>query len=119
MENKTIPCCQEDREHPDQVAQIKSLMPPEEKLYDLAELFKLFGDSTRVQILYALLDSELCVCDLARLIGVTQSAVSHQLRILKAGKLVKYRRDGKTVFYSLDDSHVARILSQGMEHIEE
>ena len=119
MENRTPSCCQEDCVHPDQVAQVKSLMPSEEKLYDLAELFKLFGDSTRVQILYALLESELCVCDLARLIGVTQSAVSHQLRILKAGKLVKYRRDGKTVYYSLDDSHVARILSQGMEHIEE
>ena len=105
--------------HQDRLDQVRSLLPPDETLYDLAELFKLFGDSTRVQILYALLESELCVCDLANLIGVSQSAVSHQLRILKAGKLVKFRRDGKTVYYSLDDDHVVRILSQGMEHISE
>ena len=116
---RDLPCCGESAVHQDRLAYVKSLLPPEESLYDLAELFKLFGDSTRVQILFSLLESELCVCDLANLIGVTQSAVSHQLRILKAGKLVKFRREGKTVFYSLDDDHVARILSQGMEHIEE
>ena len=116
---RDFPCCGEPTVHEDRLAYVKSLLPPEECLYDLAELFKLFGDSTRVQILFALLESELCVCDLANLIGVTQSAVSHQLRILKAGKLVKFRREGKTVYYSLDDDHVARILSQGMEHIKE
>lgn len=114
-----LPCCGEPTVHQERLAYVKNMLPPEEDLFDLAELFKLFGDSTRVQILFALLESELCVCDLANLIGVTQSAVSHQLRILKAGKLVKFRREGKTVYYSLDDDHVARILSQGMEHIKE
>ncbi len=114
------PCCGgHPNDHPDRLNELRGHLPPEEELYDLAELFKLFGDSTRVQILYALSESELCVCDLASLIGVSQSAVSHQLRILKSGKLVKFRRDGKTVFYSLDDDHVARILNQGMEHLEE
>ena len=113
------PCCEEEKVHPDVVEQVRELLPPDETLYDLAELFKIFGDSTRVKILYALLESELCVCDLAKLMEVTQSAVSHQLRVLKASKLVKFRREGKTVFYSLADQHVVRILSQGMEHIEE
>ena len=88
-------------------------------LYDLAELFKIFGDSTRIKLLYALYESELCVCDLADVLGLTQSAVSHQLRLLKSSKLVCHRREGKTVFYSLADDHVVRILSQGMEHLEE
>lgn len=114
-----IPCCEEDLLHPDVVEQVRELLPPDETLYDLAELFKIFGDSTRVKILYALLESELCVCDLAKLMEVTQSAVSHQLRVLKSSKLVKFRREGKTVYYSLADQHVVRILSQGMEHIEE
>lgn len=91
----------------------------DETLYDLAELFKIFGDSTRVKILYALLESELCVCDIAKLMDVSQSAVSHQLRVLKASKLVKFRREGKTIYYSLADNHVVSILNQGMEHIEE
>ena len=93
--------------------------PRDETLYDLAELFKIFGDSTRVKILYALLESELCVCDIAKLMDVSQSAVSHQLRVLKASKLVKFRREGKTIYYSLADNHVVSILNQGMEHIEE
>ena len=88
-------------------------------LYDLAELFKIFGDSTRIKLLYALYESELCVCDLADVLGLTQSAVSHQLRLLKSSKLVKFRREGKTVFYSLADDHVIHILAQGMEHILE
>ena len=88
-------------------------------MYDLAELFKVFGDSTRIKILYVLFESELCVCDIAQLLGMTQSAVSHQLRILKSNKLVKFRREGKTVFYSLDDDHVRSILSLGMEHLDE
>ena len=113
------PCCQEDIVHEDVIAAVRAQLPPEELLYDLAELFKIFGDSTRIRILYALLESELCVCDIAKLINVSQSAVSHQLRVLKASKLVKFRREGKIVFYSLADDHVMRMLSQGMEHIEE
>ena len=112
-------CCQETKVHQDVVDQVRDQLPPEENLYDLAELFKMFGDSTRVKILYALLESELCVCDIARLLNVSQSAVSHQLRVLKASKLVKFRREGKTIYYSLADDHVVSILNQGMEHIEE
>ena len=119
MESRETPCCEEEVVHQDAVEQVRALLPEDEILYDLAELFKIFGDSTRVKILYALLESELCVCDLARLMEVTQSAVSHQLRVLKSSKLVKFRREGKTVYYSLADDHVVRILSQGMEHIQE
>lgn len=99
--------------------QVKEQLPEDEVLYDLAELFKIFGDSTRVKLLYILSVSEMCVQDLAQLLGVTQSAVSHQLRALKASKLVRYRREGKTVFYSLSDSHVRTIIDQGLEHVEE
>ena len=110
--------CEFIHAHKDIVEKVNRKMPDEEILYDLAELFKIFGDSTRVKILYALLEvEELCVCDIAGLMDVTQSAVSHQLRVLKNSKLVKFRREGKTVYYSLADGHVARILSQGMEHI--
>ena len=119
MERMDFPCCEENLVHQDAVEQVRGLLPPDETLYDLAELFKIFGDSTRVKILYALLESELCVCDIAKLMEVSQSAVSHQLRVLKASKLVKFRREGKTVYYSLADEHVIRILSQGMEHILE
>jgi len=119
MEFKAIPCCDEPLIHTDAVEKVRTRLPPDEQLYDLAELFKIFGDSTRVKILYALLESELCVCDIAKLMEVTQSAVSHQLRALKNSKLVKFRREGKTVYYSLADDHVVRILSQGMEHIQE
>lgn len=94
-------------------------MPAEEKLYDLAELFKVFGDSTRIKILYVLFEKEMCVCDIAELLNMTQSAISHQLRVLKQSRLVKFRRDGKTVYYSLADAHVHAIINQGMEHIEE
>lgn len=118
-EPRDVEQCEFMHVHEDIVAQVEKNMPDEEVLYDLAELFKIFGDSTRVKILYALLESELCVCDLAKLMEVTQSAVSHQLRVLKASKLVKFRREGKTVYYSLADEHVSRILSQGMEHIAE
>lgn len=93
--------------------------PDDEILYDLAELFKVFGDSTRIKILYALLETELCVYDIAKLLNMTQSSVSHQLRILKNSKLVKFRREGKSIFYSLDDEHVRKIINMGMEHIEE
>ena len=119
MERMDSPCCEENLVHQDAVEQVRGLLPPDETLYDLAELFKIFGDSTRVKILYARLESELCVCDIAKLMEVAQSAGSHQLRVLKASKLVKFRREGKTVYYSLADEHVIRILSQGMEHILE
>lgn len=112
-------CCEETEVHEDAVEQVRSQLPQDEVLYDLAELFKIFGDSTRVKILYALLEAELCVCDIAKLMDVSQSAVSHQLRVLKGSKLVKFRREGKTLYYSLADEHVFRILSQGMEHILE
>lgn len=112
-------CCEEIEVHEDAVEQVRSQLPQDEVLYDLAELFKIFGDSTRVKILYALLEAELCVCDIAKLMDVSQSAVSHQLRVLKGSKLVKFRREGKTIYYSLADEHVFRILSQGMEHILE
>ncbi|WP_407926871.1 ArsR/SmtB family transcription factor [Caproicibacter fermentans] len=94
-------------------------MPDDEILYDLADLFKIFADSTRIKILYALLESELCVCDIAQLLGMNQSAISHQLRVLKQSKLVKYRREGKAILYSLADGHVRAILDQGMEHVGE
>ena len=114
-----LDCCQETQTHPSRIETVKKLLPADEVLYDLAELFKIFGDSTRIKLLYALYESELCVCDLADVLGLTQSAVSHQLRLLKSSKLVKFRREGKTVFYSLADDPVVRILSQGMEHLEE
>ena len=114
-----LDCCQETQTHPSRIETVKKLLPADDVLYDLAELFKIFGDSTRIKLLYALYESELCVCDLADVLGLTQSAVSHQLRLLKSSKLVKFRREGKTVFYSLADDHVVRILSQGMEHLEE
>lgn len=107
-------------QHIDTVAKrIIDNQPPEEVLYDLAELFKVFGDSTRIRILYALVESELCVGDIAQLLGMGQSAVSHQLKILKDAKLVRYRREGKSIIYALDDDHVRNILNMGMEHVEE
>ena len=114
-----IECCEQVEVHEELLSVVRSQMPPEETLYDLAELFKVFGDSTRIRILFVLFEAEVCVCDLAEALGMTQSAVSHQLRVLKASKLVKFRREGKTVYYSLADEHVMRILSQGMEHIME
>ncbi len=119
MGQEEIQCCEENLVHTGAVRRVRELLPPDERLYDLAELFKIFGDSTRVKILYALLEGELCVCDIASLMEVTQSAVSHQLRVLKNSKLVKFRREGKTVYYSLADSHVIQILDQGMEHVLE
>ena len=94
-------------------------MPQEETLYDLAELFKVFGDSTRIKILWALDEAEMCVCDIAFLLNMTQSAISHQLRVLKQAELVKSRREGKIVFYSLEDEHVKQIFDQGLIHISE
>ena len=103
----------------DIVQRVLDSQPADEYLYDLAGLFKVFGDSTRIRILYALFESELCVGDMAQLLGISQSAVSHQLKILKDAKLVKFRREGKIIFYMLDDDHVRTMLSMGMEHVEE
>ena len=118
-ENTELECCEFMHVHEDIVKRVNEQMPDEEILYDLAELFKIFGDSTRIKILYVLFESEMCVCDIAQLLGMSQSAISHQLRALKQSKLVKYRREGKTVFYSLADGHVRTILGQGMEHVAE
>lgn len=103
----------------DDVARLQAGLPKEETLYDLAELFRVFGDSTRIKILYALFESELCVGDLAQVLGLSQSSVSHQLRLLKASKLVKFRRAGKSMFYALDDDHVRSMIALGLEHVEE
>jgi len=111
--------CDCDVIHEEIVNLVKSKMPREESLYDLAELFKVFGDSTRVKILWALDASEMCVCDIAVLLNMTQSAISHQLRVLKQAKLVRSRKDGKIVYYSLDDEHVRQIFDQGLIHIGE
>ncbi len=114
-----VECCDFYQVHEKVVEAVNNNMPDEDELYDLAELFKVFGDSTRIKILYVLSEAEMCVCDIAQLLNMTQSAISHQLKILKQSRLVKNRREGKAVFYSLADSHVKTIISQGMEHIEE
>ena len=107
------------KERDEIVNKVSEQQPDDEILYDLAELFKVFGDSTRIKILYSMFDNELCVNDIARLLNLSQSSVSHQLRILKTSKLVKFRREGKSIYYSLDDEHVRSIISMGMEHVEE
>ena len=120
MEDRyTVECCDFIHAHEDIVKKVQKEMPSEDTLYDLTELFRIFGDSTRIRILYVLFESEMCVCDIAALLGMTQSAVSHQLRALKNARLVKSRRDGKTVFYSLADDHVKTIIDQGLEHVSE
>jgi len=105
--------------HNDVIKKVKDTMPNDELIFDVAELFKVFGDSTRMKIICALLEEELCVCDIAAITNTTQSAISHQLRVLKQAKLVKYRKEGKVVYYSLDDEHVREIFMKGREHIEE
>ena len=115
----TVETCEYIHAHEDTVKAVKQQMPSDEALYDLAELFKVFGDTTRIRILYALFESELCVNDMAQLLGLSQTAVSHQLRVLKNNKLVRFRKDGKNVFYSLSDDHVRSIIETGMEHVEE
>ncbi len=118
MNDKKMVCCERE-EHEELLALVAATMPEETKLYELAELFKVFGDSTRMRILFVLFEAEVCVCDLSRALNMTVSAISHQLKILKQNKLVKSRREGKSVFYSLADAHVRTIISQGMEHVEE
>ncbi len=117
--NEPIILCDEVVVHEDVSRQARGRLPEEDLLIDLAELFKIFGDSTRVKILSLLLGAEMCVCDIADSLQMTVSAISHQLRILKGASLVKFRRDGKTVYYSLGDEHVGQILSIGLEHVSE
>ena len=117
--NEDVECCSEEVVHEDLLKIVNDTIPEETELYDLAELFKVFGDSTRIRILFVLFEAEVCVCDLAQALNMTQSAISHQLRILKQNKLVKSRREGKSIFYSLADGHVRTIIAQGREHIEE
>ncbi|MFQ8660827.1 MAG: ArsR/SmtB family transcription factor [Clostridia bacterium] len=105
--------------HEDVVKKVKKIMPEDDEIYDLAEFFKVFADSTRMKIIYALMENELCVCDLANIVNTTQSAISHQLKILRQSKLVKFRKEGKVVYYSLDDEHISQIVKKGREHIEE
>ena len=119
LDHNDVERCDEFCVHDDLIGRVRPEMPDEEKLYDLAELFKIFGDSTRIRILYVLFEAEMCVCDIAEVLGMTQSAISHQLRLLKQAKLVRNRREGKTVYYALADDHVRTIIFQGMEHIEE
>ena len=120
MEDRyNVECCDFIHAHEDIVEKVRQVMPGEDTLYDLTELFRIFGDSTRVRILYVLFEAEMCVCDIAALLGMTQSAISHQLRALKGARLVKSRREGKTVFYSLADDHVKAIINQGLEHVSE
>lgn len=119
IEKEQALSCETCHHHDELVKRITGQMPPEEELYDLADFFKVFADTTRIKILYVLLCQEMCVCDIADTLGMTQSAISHQLRILKQMDLVKNRREGKTIFYSLSDSHIVSILSQGLDHINE
>lgn len=119
MQEEKIECCETVEVHEELLKIVNEKMPNEEHLYDLAELFKVFGDSTRIRILFVLFEAEVCVCDLAEALNMTQSAISHQLRILKQNKLVKSRREGKSIFYSLADDHVRTIINQGLEHVEE
>jgi ArsR family transcriptional regulator len=114
-----IECCEVEEVHEDKVRIVNDQMPPEDRLYDLAELFKAFGDTTRIRILFALFEADVCVCALAASLGMTQSAISHQLRLLKQARLVSGRREGKQIVYFLADDHVRTIIQMGMEHIME
>lgn len=116
---KELPSCEERELHPNLMEHARKGLPVDDVLFSLADLYKIFGDSTRLRILYILYDTELCVCDIAGVCGMTVSAISHQLRVLKQARLVKFRKVGKSVFYSLADAHVHAILSQGMEHVRE
>ena len=114
-----VECCETLHKHEHLLNQVNRNMPDEDELYDLAELFKVFGDTTRIKIMFALFESELCVCAIAELLGMEQSAISHQLKILKNAKLVNFRRDGKTNIYFLADDHVRTIIGQGFDHLTE
>lgn len=116
---RELECCEVGEVHEELLQTVRNNLPPEEQLYDLAELFKVFGDSTRIRILFVFFEAEVCVCDMAAALNMTVSAVSHQLKILKQNKLIKSRRDGRSVYYSLADEHVRAIVGQGMEHVTE
>lgn len=118
-EELSIEKCNVNIIHEDVVNRVKKVLPEDEVLYDLAELFKAFGDSTRVKIICVLFESDMCVCDLANILGVSQSAVSHQLRTLRSARLVRFRKEGKVVYYSLDDEHIKHIFNEGFKHITE
>ena len=118
-EMKKISICEITTIHEDVIQKVKENMPEEDVLYSLGEFFKILGDGTRIKILNALFYSEMCVCDIAALLGMTQSAISHQLRVLKQGRLVKHRKEGKSVYNSLDDEHIKHIIEQGLTHIKE
>lgn len=117
-EQKEIQVCKCTVIHGEVIDQVRKTMPEEDTVYDLSELFKSFGDQTRLKILCALSKAEMCVCDMAALLDMTQSAISHQLRVLRNVRLIKYSKKGKVVYYSLDDDHVSTIIKQGMDHIE-
>ena len=119
MKKTEVECCDITCIHDDKVRAVRQRMPEEERVKAQAAFYKVFWVSTRIKILWFLFESEMCVCDLAEILGMTQSAISHQLRVLKQMKLVKNRREGKTVYYSLADGHIQTIISQGMEHIAE
>lgn len=118
-ENEELPHCECEEVHAAAVEAKKGNMPDESTLYDLSDFFKILGDSTRIRILFALENSALCVCDLADLLGMTKSAVSHQLKVLRQSDLVRYRKSGKNVFYSLSDAHIGSIIETALEHIRE
>lgn len=117
--DESLDICDETCVHRELVDMVSEKMPDDEELYDLAEFYKIFGDSTRIRILFTLFNSPLCVCDLAEALGMKQPAVSYQLKILKQARLVKSRREGRTVYYSLSDDHVSGIISMGREHLAE
>ena len=119
MTDNNMERCEVTVIHEDVVETVRETMPPDETLFTLAEFFKVFGDTTRIRILYALFQSDMCVCDIAYLLGMSQSAISHQLRVLKQAKLVKFRKEGRVVYYSLDDDHIKAIFDQGYQHISE
>ena len=119
INEKDVLCCEETAVHTDLVESVRNNMPDIDILYDLAELYRIFADSTRIRILYVLFEKEVCVCDIATILDMTVSAVSHQLRLLRNAHLVRFRREGKTCFYSLADEHVKTIIGQGIDHLSE
>ncbi|NLK87461.1 MAG: helix-turn-helix transcriptional regulator [Clostridiaceae bacterium] len=118
MRDEFCDSCEELKTDPERISRVRSCLISDDKAAALAEVFKMLGDQTRIKIIFALSCCEMCVCDIAETIGMTQSAVSHQLRLMRNMKLVKYRKEGKSVYYSLDDDHILQLFSQGMEHVK-
>ena len=119
MEREPIEICEVSVIHEDVLTRVKAKMPDEEPVYEVSELFKVFGDSTRARIICALNIEEMCVCDLAALLSMSQSAISHQLRLLKVSRIVKSRKEGRVVYYSLDDVHIGQIFAMAFDHVME